>query len=88
MNKTVQQTFVWLPGLAAEQPTPCPELLTEAEAIRYLRLDTIKISDPSATLRAYRKRGLLKGTQVSKAIFYRRCELDAFLERQTTENPR
>jgi len=30
---------------------PCPELLTEAEAIRYLRLDTVAIGDPMGTLR-------------------------------------
>lgn len=81
----LRHSIAWLPGPA---PTPCPELLTEEEAINYLRLDTIGIKDPSATLRAYRKRGLLRGTQVSKCIFYRRVELEAFLERLTTENPR
>jgi hypothetical protein len=85
MNETVKQLIIWLPG---DPPTPCPELLTEQEAIRYLRLDTINIKDPSATLRTYRKRGLLKGTQVSKCVFYRRVELENFLARQTTENPR
>jgi hypothetical protein len=68
--------------------TLCPELLTEEEAIRYLRLDTIDIDDPVATLRRYRDRNLLCGTQVSKKIFYRRVELDAFLMRLTDGNPR
>lgn len=77
--------IVWLPGTP---PSPCPELLTEEEAIRYLRLDTIAIKDPAATLLMYRKRRLLHGTQVSKKIFYRRAELDAFLTRLTEENPR
>jgi hypothetical protein len=63
-------------------------LLTEAEAIAYLRLDTIKIDDPAATLRRYRERGLLRGTQVSKKVFYLRDELDRFLEKLTDENPR
>jgi len=76
---------IWIPG---DPPIPCPELLTEAEAIRYLRLDTIKIKDPSETLRSYRKRRLLRGTQVSKRVFYRRTELDAFLEHLTEANPR
>lgn len=77
--------IAWLPG---NPVLPCPELLTEEEAIRYLRLDTISIKDPSATLRNYRKRRLLRGTQVSKCVFYRRVELDAFLAKQTDENPR
>jgi len=70
------------------QYQPCPELLTEAEAIRYLRLDTIGIGDPAATLRRYRENGLLRGTQVSKKIFYRRIELEKFLEKVTEDNPR
>lgn len=70
-------------------PTPCPELLTEAEAIRYLRLDTISgLKNPGQTLVRYRAAGLLRGTQVSKSVFYRRVELDRFLDRLTNENPR
>ena len=78
-------SIAFLPG---NPPTPCPVLLTEEEAIRYLRLDTINIKDPAATLRRYREQGLLKGTQISKKIFYQRVELERFLERITDENPR
>ena len=74
-----------LPG---DPPQPCPELLTEEEAVRYLRLDTITLKDPCETLRRYRERGLLRGTQVSKRVFYLRSELDRFLDRVTDENPR
>ncbi len=74
-----------LPG---QPPTPCPELLTEEEAIRYLRLDEVNIKDPAETLRRYREKGLLRGTQVSKRIFYRRVELDRLLDRLTEQNPR
>ena len=76
------------PLLPGEPPQPCPELLTEDEAVRYLRLDTINISHPSATLRRYREQRLLRGTQISKRIFYRRAELDRFIERATEGNPR
>ncbi len=77
------------PVLPGEPPLPCPELLTEEEAIRYLRLDTIRgLKNPAETLARYRATGLLRGTQVSKSIFYRRIELDRFLDRLTTENPR
>ena len=67
---------------------PCPEVLTEQEAIRYLRLDTVDIKNPSTTLRRYRELGLLKGTQISKRVFYLRRQLDSFLQRLTEENPR
>ena len=68
---------------------PCAELLTETEAIRYLRLDTIAgLKRPGETLARYRASGMLRGTQVSKAVFYRRIELDRFLETLTETNPR
>ena len=62
---------------------PCGELLTEAEAIRYLRLDIDGPAKPSLTLRYYREKGLLRGTQVGRRIRYRRIELERFLERLT-----
>lgn len=95
-----QETQVWAPppGSSVSHTGPvlpgsptslCPELLTEAEAIRYLRLDTIQgLRNPDETLARYRAAGLLRGTQVSKSVFYRRVELDRFLERLTNENPR
>ena len=39
--------IILLSILIANPPTPCPELLTEEEAIRYLRLDLIDVKDPS-----------------------------------------
>lgn len=77
------------PVLPGEPPIICPELLTEEEAIRYLRLDTIRgLRNPGETLARYRAMGMLRGTQVSKSVFYRRVELDRFLDRLTNENPR
>ncbi len=77
------------PVLPGVPPQPCPELLTEREAVRYLRLDTINgLKNPAETLARYRAQGMLRGTQVSKRVFYRRVELDRFLERVTAENPR
>lgn len=38
-----------------EPPRACPELLTEEEAIRFLRLDPIEsVKDPKRTLERYR----------------------------------
>lgn len=58
---------------------PCPELLTEEEAIRYLRLDVNGPKDPSETLAYYRNKGLLIAIQISKNFRYRRQDLDDFL---------
>lgn len=67
---------------------PCPELLTEDEAVRYLRLDSTGVRDPRQSLRYYRERGLLKATRVGRCLRYRRIELDRLLERLTeARNP-
>lgn len=72
-----------LPG---DPPTPCPEVLTPEEAVRYLRLDKTGIKDPLLSLRYYREKGLLRGTKVGLRLRYRRVELERFLERATDEN--
>jgi hypothetical protein len=65
---------------------PCPELLTEEEAIRYLRLSADR--NPARTLRYYREKGLLRATTVGRHLLYRRVELEAFLARLTTGEAR
>ena len=87
-ERAVQTSWPVAPVLPGNPAQPCPELLTEAEAIRYLRLDTINIGNPSDTLRRYREQGMLRGTQVSKRVMYRRVELERFLERLTEANTR
>ena len=66
--------------------TPCPEVLTEEEAIRYLRLDVDGPEHPENTLRYYREKKLLKGTRIGKRIRYTRRSLDEFLERMTDDS--
>lgn len=66
--------------------SPCPELLTEDEAIRYLRLDTIGHKKPSNTLRYYRSKHLLRATRIGKGILYARKELDLFIDKMTQDN--
>ena len=88
MSDILQKLHLALAVLPGPTPTFCPELLTEEEAIRYLRLDLIDIKSPAETLRRYRDQGLLRGTQVGKAVRYRRVELDRFLDRVTEGNPR
>ena len=74
-----------LPG---NPPQACPDLLTEDEAVRYLRLDDTAVGDPRRTLRYYRERALLRATQVGRKIRYRRVELERLLDRLTETNPR
>ena len=85
---TDRANFIFHPILPGDPPQSCPELLTETEAVRYLRLDGIKTNDPALTLRYYRQKGLLRATQVGKSIRYRRIELDRLLEKLTDSNPR
>jgi len=88
VERTDNTVLFGLPILPGDPWQPCPELLTEDEAVRYLRLDQIDTDDPAGALRYYRKRGLLRATQVGKCIRYRRVELDRLLERLTDTNPR
>ena len=66
--------------------TPCPAVLTEEEAIRYLRLDVDGPAKPELTLRYYREKGLLQATRVGRRLRYRRVELDRLLENLTGAN--
>jgi hypothetical protein len=59
--------------------TLCPELLTDDEAIRYLRLDTLGLKSPKKTLERYIQLGYLQPTQISGKNFFRRQDLDEFL---------
>lgn len=75
----------YFPG---EPPRPVPDVLTADEAIRYLRLDQAGVKDPKLTLDRYRRRGLLRGTQISRIVVYLLDELRRFLREQTERNPR
>ena len=66
--------------------TPCPELLTEDEAIRYLRLDINGPQNPSGTLKYYRDRGLLHGVRIGRNLRYPRKELDSMIDKLLEKN--
>ena len=63
--------------------TPVPDLLTEEEAITFLRLDEGGTKHPKTTLEYYRSENLLKATRVGKRLRYLKSELLSFLEIQT-----
>ena len=61
-----------------------PELLTEHEAIKFLRLDVDGPADPHQTLKYYRDEGLLRGTRISRKYLYQKKELLLFLDKVTS----
>lgn len=64
-----------------------PEVLTEKETVRFLRLDTKKgPHDPYQTLYRYRKQNLLKAVQLGRQVFYTKTELQKFIERKSEGN--
>lgn len=73
-------------GNGSFQPTP--DILTQKEAIRFLRLDTIQIRFPQNTLQRYRKESGLKTVQIGRQILYPKKELEKFVEKQMEKNPR
>ena len=63
---------------------PCPQLLTEQEAIRFLRLDVGYSGDPSKTIEYYRNSGQLIAIKVGKKNRYWRGDLESFLEQKSS----
>ena len=63
--------------------THVPDLLTEEEAIKFLRLDVDGPKDPQTTLEYYRSEDRLRATRVGKKLRYLKSELLNFLEYQT-----
>ncbi len=66
--------------------TPCPELLTEDEAIRYLRLDIDGPHNPNGTLKYYRDQGVLRAVRIGRNLRYPRKELDLMVEKLFDRN--
>lgn len=59
-----------------------PALLTEAEAICYLRIDEQK-ANAHKTLQYYREQKILKSTKIGKNLLYSKIALDQFIEKMT-----
>lgn len=86
MTSTVP--ILYFPRRGNEAPEPVPFLMTEAELIRFLRLDETATENLDATLFRYRKKGLLRATQVGRCLRYRLPDVLAFLENAQELNPR
>ena len=68
------------------RPSAFGALLTPIEAAQYLRLDETGIHTPDSatrTLNYWRDKGELKATKYARRVWYRRIELDRFLEKKT-----
>ena len=75
MNPNYCQYVVFFPN-----GKPVPEVLTEQEAIEFLRLDDGP-KHPEQTLQYYRSEGLLKGVRIGRKLRYTKTEMLRFLER-------
>ena len=71
--------------------SPVPELLTEEEAISFLRLDAEgPKNNASLTMKYYKNKGLLRPTRIGKRNRYSRKELLRVIEimtNKTDNNP-
>ena len=67
---------------------PVPSLMTEAEAIRFLRLDAEDGCDPAQTLARYRNAGQLVAIRVGRWNRYRRQDVEDFLAKKSEQKQR
>jgi len=68
------------------RPVVFGELLTPIEAAQYLRLDETGNRRPQSAIRTlnyWRDKDELKATKFARRVWYRRTELDRFLEVKT-----
>lgn len=80
---TTKDNITYIATSYFSDTTPVPDLLTEEQAIIFLRLDEGKTKHPETSLEYYRLKGLLKATRVGKKLRYLKSELLNFLEKQT-----
>ena len=68
------------------RPETFGQLLTPVEAAQYLRLDETGSHSPGSAIRTlnyWRDKGDLKATKFARRVWYRKSELDRFLEAKT-----
>ena len=68
------------------RPSAFGDLMRPIEAAQYRRLDELDAQPPAKalrTLRYWRDRGQLRATKYARHVWFRRAELDRFLETKT-----
>ena len=84
MNSEVEQLLC--PAQWPSRPSAFADLMTPIEAAQYLRLDETGSHTPRSALRTlnfWRDKGQLRATKYARHVWYRRKELDRFLEVKT-----
>ena len=82
-DKSERAPIPWPP-----RPPSFQELLTPVEAAQYLRLDETGAHTPESadrTLNYWRDKGELKATKYARRVWYRKAELDRFVEIKTEQ---
>jgi len=67
-------------------PAAFGDLLTPVEAAQYLRLDELGSHTPKSAIRTltyWRDKGVLRATKYARHTWFRKSELDRFLEQMT-----
>jgi len=75
-----------VPSAWPQRPASFADLLTPVEAAQYLRLDELGNHTPTSAIRTlnyWRDKGQLKATKFARRVWYRKSELDRFLEVKT-----
>jgi len=85
---SVNEKVIYIGPVYMPDGSVVPELMTEEEAIRFLRLDTDGPANPCSTLKYYRDEGLLRATRVGKKNRYLKAELLKFLSLMTERTNR
>lgn len=70
------------------RPVAFGDLLTPVEAAQYLRLDETDAHTPRSAIRTlnyWRDHGQLRATKFARRVWYRRAELDRFMELKTEQ---
>lgn len=85
-NTEVKDQLERAPSQWTPRPSSFQELLTPVEAAQYLRLDETGAHTPESavrTLNYWRDKGELKATRYARRVWYRKAELDRFVEIKT-----
>jgi hypothetical protein len=86
MNDHAEKLECPLPLEWPPRPAVFPDLMTPLEAAQYLRLDETGSHTPRSALRTitfWRDKGQLRATKYARHVWFRRKELDRFLEVKT-----
>lgn len=86
MTLSIEEPNPMLPHDWPSRPTEFAELMTPLEAAQYLRLDQTRGHTPVSavrTLNFWRNKGQLRATKYARHVWFRKRELDRFLEVKT-----